>query len=134
MNRFIQTRKARSLLFTCTRAVVIAATCSAPVWAQVEPVPKSVSPLPEARFYDTRPTVGAPLAPQYRMNRQPAEADATQPAGQPPAPKGDGSQLAPAVNGNTNAPRSANGKAEQSPACVKLTNDSSSKCVELIAK
>jgi hypothetical protein len=125
MNRLIQTRNARNLLLTCTRAVVIAATCGVPVWAQVEPVPKSISPLPEARFFDTRPTVGAPLAPQYR-NRQPAEADAARPDIPSPAAKGEASQAAPAVNGTTKAPRTDE--------CVNSTSESASKCVELIAK
>jgi hypothetical protein len=129
MNRLIHTQNARNLLLTCARVVVIVGSSSAQVWAQVEPVPKSLSPLPEARFFDTRPTVGAPLAPQYRMNRQPAEADASQPGRQMPAATGEASQTAPAVKGTTKAPMSDGGKAKPSTDCVKSSGESEPNCV-----
>lgn len=133
MNHHTHTENAGNALLTCARVVVIAGTC-APLWAQVvEPVPKSVSPLPEARFFDTRPIVGAPLAPQYR-NRQPAEADATQPERQPSSAKGEPSQAGPVTKAPVEKPMPADGKSERSKDCEKVSTESGTKCVELIAK
>ena len=129
MNRYLSHSSTTLLRRTSlTFMVMLAAAFSASAWAQ-EPVPKSLSPVPEARFFDTQPTVGAPLAPSYRAGSQLSAASAVQPGVPVPRAKA-AAQPVPVANRLVESPLSADGGMVRPPPCSALSGEAKQKCIE----
>ena len=107
---------------------MLAAAFSASAWAQ-EPVPKSLSPVPEVRFYESRPTVGAPLSPAYQAGPQLAAASAAQ-SGAPVTRSKAGSQPVPVAKRALGSPPAADGGMARAQPCDALFAEAKQKCIE----
>jgi hypothetical protein len=114
------------------RAAIVAVAFSPSAWAQ-EPVPKSISPLPEVRFFESQPTVGAPLSPAYRASPQLAAASAARPGGPVPRARA-ASPPVPAAQSALQSPLTADAREPRSPpSCDTLSRATRQKCVERTA-
>jgi hypothetical protein len=129
MNRFISINsRARQPRFSLAHLAMVAAVFSASAWAQ-EPIPKNLSPVPEARFFETQPVVGAPLTPAYRAGPPSAAASAVQP-GIPVARVKAISHVLPATQRSVGTPLAADGGTARSQPCDTLLGEARQKCVE----
>ena len=129
MNRFIRCSPVpRRRLASLARVALVAAAVSASAWAQ-EPVPKSLSPVPEVRFFESQPTVGAPLNPAYRASPGLNAASAAQPGG-PASRAKTASQPVRAAKGAVGSPLAADGSAARTPPCDSLSGETRQKCIE----